>query len=166
MGNNFNRRIKEISNNNQLKISPICSRSSRITDIAKSKANKLDKRCKKNNCVICGKIGPIYNCNDMNVVYNFQCDDCKERYIGKTDSSMNQRYYQHRMANNRNDGKNPLVRHTHNNHPHKNNDINNFKLEILDSYKNDPVATAVGEAPIENLKPEINKKRECRTLFS
>ena len=123
-------------------------------------------RCMHQQCLICGCISDKYFCGTSNVVYQYTCKSCQEKYIGKTDNTIYNRFYQHRMAVNRSDEKNPLVRHMIEKHADDQHDIRSWDFEILKRCSGNPVDTALEEADfIDKQKPEINKKRECRTLF-
>ena len=163
---NLNRELEDIARKQGLEIKAINGRASRIVDIAKPKPNVKKRDCQKTVCRVCNILGEKYSCQNRNLVYCMECGNCEEKYIGKTDNTIEARYYQHRMGFNRRDTKNPLTRHVNEKHQNMDLDMNNWKLSILEKGNGDPVVTALKEAHcIEKKKPEINKRRECRTLF-
>ena len=165
LGKDFNLQVEKRATELGFNLKVINGRSSRISDLAKP--DKFKASCNKDHCIVCRKLESRFNCETDNVIYKFTCTKCGAAYIGKTDNTMNIRFYQHRMAINRGDVKNPLVRHHIETHTDSTHDINDWHLTILKKCSGDPVDTALTESYfIENEQPAINKKRrECRTLF-
>ena len=166
--NGFDKKVEELATKHKLDIKAISDKSRHIADIAKPKDNRHRLICNKTNCLICKKLSDDISCLNTNVVYGFGCykEECPATYIGKTDATIGQRFYQHRMGVNRNDHRNPLVRHFREHHNSEPNIFGDWNFSVLAKFNRDPVETALGEARlIESKKPTINRKRECRTLF-
>ena len=179
MGNTFNKDIETIGANNGFNLVVINGRSRRVKDLARPK--KSNDYCKKETCLVCTHlVESKHYCGTTNVVYRYTCGDCGAEYIGKTDDTISNRFYQHRMAVNRQDYRSPLVRHynethntstnTHTNNTNTDNNnrttISDWRFDVLKRCTGNPVDTALDEADfIEKKNPAVNKKRELRTLF-
>ena len=162
---NFNKDSEKIAGKYGLNIKAVNAKAKHINDVAKPKAHNVNV-CRMEKCVVCNKLQERQDCNMKHVVYEFGCPVCPDCYIGKTDGPLYKRYYQHRMAYNRRDNKNPLVRHNVDKHNSAHQNIDTWKLQLLERCKPDPVHTAIVEARhIDKETPSINKKRECRTLY-
>ena len=164
--NGFGKTVENIATKHGLDVKAVEGRAAHIADIAKPKDSQNKVECTNSNCLICDKLTEKFNCNMTSIIYQFTCTLCGAYYIGKTDTTLSVRFYQHRMALNRNDVKSPLVRHFREHHTSAKNDMSLWKLEVLSNKPHEPLDTALTEARyIVKHKPTINRKKECRTLI-
>ena len=144
----------------QLKIKLIEKSGTSLGDILRTADPRKEKNCNRGDCPICTK-GGKGNCRTLNINYKITCE-CNDEYNGTTTRSGYTRGIEHTedMISKKEDS--DMWRHCRDKH---NGEIKGFRMDIVDTFKNDPMLRQVTEAVrIRRTEPEkrINRKEENR----
>ena len=144
----------------KLKIKLIEKSGTSLGDILRTADPRKEKNCNRGDCPICTK-GGKGNCRTLNINYKITCE-CNDEYNGTTTRSGYTRGIEHTedMISKKEDS--DMWRHCRDKH---NGEIKGFRMDIVDTFKNDPMLRQVTEAVrIRRTEPEkrINRKEENR----
>ena len=155
--------LKQLQRNidkSKLKIKLIEKSGTSLGDILRTADPRKEKNCNRGDCSICTK-GGKGNCRTLNINYKITCE-CTDEYNGTTTRSGYTRGIEHTkdMISKKEDS--DMWRHCRDKH---NGEIKGFRMDIVDTFKNDPMLRQVTEAVrIRRTDPEkrINRKEENR----
>ena len=143
-----------------LKIKLIEKAGRTLGDLLRTSDPRKRKRCERNDCPVCMSDGKG-NCKAMNVNYQLTCE-CGDRYIGTTTRSSYFRGKEHiRDLRSKNEDSD-FWQHCKEKH---NEEIKNFKMDVIESFKGDANLTTDIRSG-EDLKDRQTEARQHKTRVS
>ena len=158
--------ILKFINHRQLPVNVIFTPGTKLRDIFCSSRPHDGRKCSITNCDVCPRMAEGQTCSIMCPVYKITCKHCGEFYVGETCRCTHDRVGEHtRYANNPSAASykdKAFAIHYRDKHPDKEAD---FEIEILKTESNTVLRKIYEAYFIYNLKPTINDKSECKTLY-
>ena len=152
VSDSLNRKINSLINKYSLNVKVVNSSSKKLKDMF----NPIKTR-KHSNCDVCNILPNKYNCSVSNVVYEFACLKCGDKYIGKTCRSFKSQYLEHSRSIRNKDRKSALSDHVR---VCECDDIADFDVKILEKARS-AVDVALLEARcIRRRSPQLNRCHE------
>ena len=119
---------------------------------------RKERKCRREDCPVCAT-GGKGNCKILNINYQMTCE-CDDTYIGTTSRGAYTRGKEHADDLEKKKQKSDLWQHCIQKHEGQ---IKKVKMDVIESFKNDPLLRQVSEATRinrSNKKTLINKKEE------
>ena len=150
----------------KLPVNVIFTPGTKLRDLFCSSRPHDGRKCATTNCQVCPRLPEGQNCTIMCPVYKITCQHCGEVYVGETCRCTHDRVSEHtRYANNPSAPSykdQAFAIHYRDKHPDQKA---NLKIEILKTESNTVLRKIYEAYFIYNLKPTINDKSECKTLY-
>ncbi len=115
-------------------------------------------------CDICGNCDKV-SCKWTNLVYQFCCRHCNQKYIGKTTRTLAERFSEHTSSVNNHDKKSALAEHLQVFHSDKQQDIFQFTLSVLKRCSSSTQTAIYESMLIRDHKPELNRRHEMQLII-
>ena len=158
--------ILKFINNRKLPVNVIFTPGTKLRDLFCSSRPHDGRKCNTTNCQVCPRMPEGQSCAIMCPVYKITCQHCGEFYVGETCRCTHDRVGEHtRYANNPTATSykdQAFAIHYRDKHPDQKA---NLKIEILKTESNTVLRKIYEAYFIYNLKPTINDKSECKTLY-
>ena len=160
LGEQATHRIKNVIKKYGLNVQLISRAAPQLSSLLKVKDK--ERKCDKRDCRICSLLNGNYKCNTRYVVYKMTCQICNKFYIGQTNRPFHYRYREHEHSLKNKNAVSALSEHAITEHQSTDMSIAEFKVDLIEVYK-DPVECKIGEAKcIEGMKPGLNRQHELR----
>ncbi len=153
---NINSKVQKMIRKNNINIKLINTKDNE----PKKLGNKIEnKSC--TGCSLCNLFNIKNYCLTHKVIYDIECQLCKNHYIGRTMRPLHNRIKEH-LADWKNiESKGALGHHMKNSHNLDTVSLNLIKIKILDHSRNTPDNIIKEAFSILKNKPELNRKFEC-----
>ena len=161
-GSELTKRFREVVSASGMEIKIVEKSGKTLEEVLRTSDPRKERRCRRGDCPVCSTDGKG-NCKALNINYQMTCECEEGQYTGTTTRGAYVRGKEHISKIEERNPKSDLWQHCVEKH---NGVIKRFKMDVIESFKNDPLLRQVSEATRisrADKKTLINRKEEMST---
>ncbi len=136
------KRFNEVVSASGIEIKVVEKSGKTLGEMLRTSDPRKERKCRRNDCPVC-TTGGKGNCKTLNINYQMTCECEEGQYTGTTTRGAYVRGKEHISKIEEKNPKSDLWQHCVEKH---NGEIKTFKMDVIESFKNDPLLRQVSEA--------------------